>query len=109
MGWMPTRRTTHSFKTGTDPPNTLHHRDRGYRTSGGFSAAYPALYLCQLDLGGVRLTEIDGLLLAIHAVVEVPVRPTLAPLLQLQHPAAVGSPLDDGAGGSGSRKPFLPG
>ena len=27
---MPTSRTTHSFKLGTHPPNTLHYQDRGY-------------------------------------------------------------------------------
>src|SRR5215210_1188944 len=73
------------------------------RTSGAFSAAHPALYLRQLDLGGVRLAQINGLLLAVLAVVKVPVRPTLTPLLQLQHSTAVGSPLDDGARGASSR------
>src|SRR5829696_8281634 len=33
MGWMPTTRTTHSFKEGTHPPNTLHYQDRGYARS----------------------------------------------------------------------------
>src|SRR5215204_5287092 len=30
---MPTSRTTHSFKLGTHPPNTLHYQDRGYARS----------------------------------------------------------------------------
>jgi hypothetical protein len=33
MGWMPTSRTTHSFKLGIHPPNTLHYQDRGYARS----------------------------------------------------------------------------
>src|SRR5215217_8404991 len=33
MGWMPTSRTTHSFKLGTHPLNTLHYQDRGYARS----------------------------------------------------------------------------
>src|SRR5829696_10247292 len=77
------------------------------RTSRAFSAAYPALYLRQLDLGGLRLAQINGLLLAVLAVVEVPVRPALAPLLQLQHPAAIRTPLDYGAQGSSGRYHFV--
>src|SRR5215216_2126398 len=30
---MPTSHTTHSFKEGTHPPNTLHYQDRGYARS----------------------------------------------------------------------------
>jgi hypothetical protein len=85
---------------GPLPPNPLapiYSVTGAMRTSGAFSAAYPALYLRQLDLGGIRLSKINALLFAVLAVVEVPVRPALAPLLQLQHPAAIGSPLDDGA------------
>ena len=44
--------------------------DRGYANFRKLSAAYPALYLRQLDLGGVRLAQINGLLLAVLAVVE---------------------------------------
>ena len=75
---VPPPATSSSSRTESSLYERTASRDVG---STAFSAAYSTLYLRQLDLRGIRLAEVNRLLLAVPAVVEVPVRPTLAPLL----------------------------
>src|SRR4029453_13316254 len=68
MGWMPTSRTTHSFKLGTHPLNTLHYQDRGYArscnpyTSENYTSTRLGEY--KRDPLGERSIVVPGVLLA---------------------------------------------